>query len=323
MRFSQGGAATRFVAALMAMGAFTLPASPAHAAPLTVSASGANGVGRANVPGLPCAAGGDGASWHYGYEAALPADRFTSLASSLRLNLDVHGDDPGSGPLPDGPNGFLRGTESTAALVNERGTVVLRLSDGGSCEHRTASLTATDVRTSGTWTVEGGSGSFRSAAGGGGFTVQAGIAPGADNPWSLDLNGSITVAQPSLEVTQVGTYWGALGADYLTRRPTVVLRVTNTGAGDAFGVRLTGAASTTSGVTLLSGAPARLGDLLAGQSTDVVLRYQLGLVGPCAAVILNCQFEVQAVTAATDALDAPAGDVDRVAVTTPLLAPPL
>lgn len=306
----------------MRMGILTMPPPPAQAATVSITASGANGVGRSSEPGLGCAAGGDGPSWHYGYETVLPPGRFTSLPTDLRLNLDVHGDALEIGPQPQ-ITGFLKGEESTASLVNERGTVVLRLTDGGSCDHRTAALSPTTASTSGTWAVDRGSGSFATADGRGTFTVEAGIAPGADNPWTVDLSGSVTVSTPSLQVTQVDTYWGALGLDYLTRRPTVVLQVTNTGAGDAFGVRLTGAASPTPGVNLLSGAPAELGDLLAGESTEVVLRYQLGLLSPCAGVILNCRFDVSAATTTVDAFDTPITDVDLVSVSTPLLAPPL
>jgi len=285
---------------------------------LHVSTGGANGSGRADVPGLGCARGGDGSSWHYGYESTLPAGTLTALPAALRMNLDVHADE--ALVSQGAPTAFLQGSESTVSLVNERGTLVLRLSDGGSCSHRTATHTGPSVATTGGWDLAHGSGAYATAGGSGDFQVQADVAPGADNPWSLTLDGELTVGQPQLEVTSAGSSWGASGIallDFLLRRPTILLRITNTGAGDAFGVRITSAASSTPGVTLASVPPIEVGDLLAGESRTVRLQYQLELLRPCVLLILRCPFQVAIGTAATDALDAPVSDLDAVEVSAP------
>lgn len=289
-------------------------AAPPPPTPLALTVGGANGVGRADLPGLACGKGGDGAAWHYGYETQLPPNTFTSLATDLRLNLDAHGT---SNPavLPDSPNGFLQGSESTVSLVNERGTAVLRLNDGGSCDHRTARVGRSTVKTTGEWTVTGGSGSFKTAQGHGTFKVDAAVAPGADNPWTLTLDGGgVTVGQPNLQVSVARLWWGTFGLDLVTRRPTVLIRVTNAGPGDAYAVRVTDAAPTTGGVTLLEGAPVVLGDLAAGTSTVFTTRFQLALPGPCALIVLLCRFDVGVATAMTDALDRPVTDLDSVSV---------
>jgi hypothetical protein len=300
------------------------PLTPSAAAdalppsPISITATGRNGVGRSDQPGLPCADGGDGASWHYGYEAPLAPGRFTTLPTDLRMNLDLHADGE-LPPLPAAtPNGFLQGTESTVSLVNERGTVVLRLRDGGGCAGRTAQVGQSTGSAGGTWAVERGSGSYTSLTGTGTFSVNAGIAPGADNPWDLQLDGTVGVDRPALSASLVGLTWGPLGLDLLTRRPQVQIRITNNGA-DAYGLRLASAASTTPGVALLTGAPVDLGDLLAGESTVVSLRYQLALLGPCLAVLTLCQFDISLATSMTDALDRPTPEADAVRVRDDLL----
>ncbi len=283
--------------------------------PVSITTGGENGVGRSNQPGLPCARGGDGASWHYGYESSLAAGTFSALPTELRMNLDVHAEGA------EGPhvfNGFLQGSESTVALVNERGTTVLRLEDGGGCDNRTADVSTTHATTFGTWDVVRGSGAYETISGTGEFTVTAGIAPGADNDWSLQLTGDVDVEQPTLEAQVMRVTWGPLGLDLLTRRPWVQVRLTNTGP-DAFAARLTGASSPTQGVTLISGAPADLGDLLPGESVVVTLRYQLALLGPCDLIVTLCDFDVRLATAMTDALDRAVTDLDTVHVSDNLL----
>jgi hypothetical protein len=306
----------------MALVVGLLPRSSAEAStPISITASGANGAGRINTPGRSCEDGGDAASWHYAYESSVRPGVFSDLSSEVRVNLDVHGEVEPSTTTGE-PTGWLQGTESTAALVNERGTIVLRLADGGGCGNTTAELDRTKVVTAGTWTVDHGSGSYAGATGTGQFGVTAGIAPGADNPWSLQLSGAIEIAQPVLEVAFVRSWWGNLGTDYLTRRPTVLVRVTNRG-GDGFGLTVTAAASPTAGVQPLTGVPIRLGDLPAGQSLDLTLRYQLGLLAPCALVIVGCAFGVTVATSVSDALGASAPSSVTVPATAPLLPPPL
>lgn len=297
--------------------------SAAAPVPVSIHVTGANGAGRSTQPGLACSAGGDGAAWHYGYEAPVPAGTFGGLPTSVRLNLDVHGELTGFSGGGGAPNGFLQGDESTASLVNERGTVVLRLSDGGSCDDRTAQVSSTSVTTSGTWDVDSGSGAFESASGSGTFTVTAGIAPGADNPFTLDLNGSVDVAAPELRVTLVRTFWGNLGLDFLTRNPTVVYRVTNIGAGDAFATQVTAAGSGAPGVHVVGGVPVPLGDLAPGESAVFSVRYRFDLLGPCALILLGCRFNAGIRTSMVDGFDRPLTELDGVLVETPLLAPGL
>ncbi|MGH9136699.1 MAG: hypothetical protein ACRD0G_06580 [Acidimicrobiales bacterium] len=296
--------------------------------PLEVHTDGSGGHGRSTRPGLSCANGGQGASWHYEYLAPVPGGVLSSLPSELGMHLDVHrdeGDGIPAGTTPAQPAGWLAGEHSYATLANQRGSVVLALGDGGGCGAATAVVTPSDVVTSGTWSLARGTGAYREATGSGSFTVAAGIAPGADNPWRLDLGGTITVLEPSLDAEVVQTYWGNLGVDYLTRIVSVVVQVTNAGPGDAFDVELVAAPATTTGVELVGGVPAELRDLGAGESAHVVLRYHLPLdpLGACALVVLGCEFDAELTASMPDALDVADAHTDAVHVTAPVLPPPL
>ena len=308
-----------FVAALLGALLVPAPAGAGGPQPLTVNAAGTNGAGRIERPGRSCSDGGDGAYWHYEYESELPSGVLSSLVTDLGLHLDVHSDlDHG------GRGGWLQGEESYATLANQRGTVKLRMTDGGSCGAPTAAVSPETVTTAGTWAIEAGTGSYRQAAGSGNFQVVAGIAPGADNPWDLDLGGTITVLAPGLDATVVDTWWGNLGADYLTRTVTVRVRLTNSGPGDSFGSRLTAAQPLTSGVVLRTPMPVALGDLASGESTDVDLRFQLGLLtGPCKLILLGCEFDTRFTAELPDALDVASSHQDTAHAKAPTLPPPL
>jgi hypothetical protein len=280
-------------------------------APLTVSVSGNNGVDRIQDPGRRCADGGSGQFRHASIEAALPATPNAVISASLpgviRGSFDVHhdGDEPVSTPLSGAAaKAFLQGSESHLTLSNQRGSVQLRLTSG-SCASPTLAFDGTTVSGSGTWTVDANSttGSYRTATGTGAFTFSLGVAPGADNPWNVDVNGNITVPQPHLKVEALSTTWGNLGVDYLTRRPTVTYRITNTGPGDTFAPVLTKAISPNNGVATLGPIPQNLPDLQSGQSTTLSVRYQLGLLSPCALVILGCQFDTTLSVSMPDVLD--------------------
>jgi hypothetical protein len=286
--------------------------------PLTVSLTGANGVGRIQDPGRPCSDGGSGQYRHIGIESALPTTPNAVISASLpaviRGTFDVHHD--GSEPVgsPVGPpvnnQAFLQGTESHVTLSNQRGSVALRLSSG-SCANPTLAYDGLSVGGNGTWTVDPDSttGSYHPlppnpTTGSGTFQLALGVAPGADNPWALLLNGQITVPQPGLQVDVVSTSWGNLGVDYVTRRVTVVYRVTNTGPGDTFGAVVTEASSPTPGVTPLGPVPQNLGDLLHGESTTFTVRYAFTLLaGPCQLVILGCKFDTKVSVKMPDVLD--------------------
>jgi hypothetical protein len=284
---------------------------------LSVDVGGTNANGRIVDPGRRCADGGSGQYRHVGVETALPTSPnaviSSALPGNLRATFDVHhdGDEPVGTPLAgSAATAFLQGTESHATLTNQRGAVQLRLS-AGSCAAPPLSFDGITVSGTGSWTIDptGTTGSYHPtpstpSTGGGTFTLSLGVAPGADNPWRLTLNGKITVPQPSLKVDLVSTSWGNLGVDYVTRRVTVTYRVTNTGPGDAFNVVMKETSSSTAGVTPLGPQPQNLGDLLNGQSATFSVRYQFTLLsGPCALVILGCDFDTTVAVSMPDVLD--------------------
>lgn len=312
MRRNRMSRGRRTVAGALALAAVAWPGlAPATAGPvpqpLTIDATGTNAVGRIHSPGRRCADGGSGQYRHSGIEATLPAGRLGNQPGHLRGTFAVHhdGDEPVGTPLT-GPaaTAFLLGTESHVTLTTERGAVQLRLS-AGSCATPTLAFDGTTVSGAGTFALDpvGTTGAYRSATGSGAFTLDLGVAPGADNPWHLTTSGNLTVLQPALAVEAVSTSWGSLGVDYATRRVSVTYKVTNTGPGDAFGAVANGTSSSTAGVTPLGPTPVALGDLPAGQSTTFTVRYQLGLLSPCALVILGCRFTTRVTATLPDALD--------------------
>lgn len=314
-------------------------AGPSTALHLT-GLSGTNGVGKINTPGRSCAAGGDGAYWHYDYSTPLQGldpkldptgeqvkTRFSYQPGEVRLHLDLHSEDAGR----PAPNAFLLGGESHASLINDRGTVKLRLK-GGDCAKPGLSFNGTTASGSGAWEVDTSTGAYRNATGTGTFTIhQADVAPGADNPFRVDLAGSLTVQQPSLSVPTVEAYWGNLGLDYLLRRLTVVYEVKNEGPGDAFSVQFTSAQPKDVGtaVTVVppAASPTRLGDLRSGQSDKVKVRYRLGTGNPpCDAVLLQCRFGAEVKVSMLDALDrtwAGSPTTQTVQVAVPDFPPPI
>ena len=296
---------------------------PVPPVPLDVDVSGANGAGHIETPGRTCAEGGQGAYWNYDYSAALAAGAFSQQPGDLRLHVALHSDQvrfPGSlSPTPAGPpRAFLQGDDSHASLANSRGTVKLRLRSG-TCDEPSLSFDGISSAGTGTWEIASGQGSYREATGSGTFALTAAVAPGADNPFTLALDGQINVLQPALQVEVIETYWGSLGTDYLTRRVTVAYRITNTGPGDAFGGKVLKITSSTPGVAPLGGTNLRLGDLQPGESEVVQVRFQLGLLGPCQLVILGCNFSTTTEVDWSDALDV----VRHPSMTTPAKAPTL
>lgn len=280
--------------------------------PLTVSATGTNAVGRIVDPGRRCADGGSGQYRHVGVESPLPITPNAVITAAapgfIRGTFDVHhdGDEPVGTPIsPSANQAFLQGTESHVTLSNQRGAVQLRLS-AGNCATPTLSFDGHTVSGAGTWKIDpvGTNGDYQGATGTGTFNLSLGVAPGADNPWSLSLNGNISVPQPSLKVEVVSTTWGNLGVDYVTRRVTVTYRVTNTGPGDTFGAVMTNTSSPTPGVTPLGPQPQPLGDLRNGESTTFSVRYAFTLLaGPCQLIILGCEFDTRVAVSMPDVLD--------------------
>ncbi len=335
-----------------------------------VAVQATNGAGRINNAGLPCAEGGDGAYWHYDYGAPLAPDDMSVLPApppaELRLHLDLHSEDSATRttpvdqkgqPVPPSPprkpNAFLQGQESHASLVTERGTVKLRL-QSGTCDSPTLSFDGTTASGAGTWSVDTSSGAYRQATGNGAFTVAAGVAPGADNPFQLQLDGGLQILQPGLQVCVRDAYWGLLGVDYLLRRLTVIYQISNPGPGDAFGAQFVDATSTTAHrmpVTATQVPRRKLGDLMASgpascpqrsedplqalvspppatpppaQSELVRVRYQLPLSDPpCSLVVLECAFDAAVQVDMPDAFDRPEVKQQTVTVRVPNFPPPI
>ena len=308
--------------------------SPAQAAPapLNVTLLTTDGVGRITTPGRSCDEGGDGAHWHYDYGSPLAPGLFSSLAGEVRAHVDLHSEDDATriDPDPDPPfegtgaGAFLQGEESHASLINQRGTVKLRLSSG-SCKVPTLAFDGRSATGAGEWVVDRGVGAYRGATGSGDFSIeQAEVGPGADNALSMALTGAIDVLRPGLDVEVMDAYWGLLGADYLLRRVTVLFRITNPGPGDSFASKALSANSPTNGVGERGGyVPRYLGDLLEGESEIVKMKYELGLLQPCALVVLGCEFDVVVRVLTPDALDRPQTQSRTVHVRAPNFPPPL
>jgi hypothetical protein len=306
-------------------------AGPVGAAPppyaVNLSLSGKNGVGRIVTGGLSCANGGQGNYRHYTIDTPLAPGTFTSLSGQLRGSLDVHHDgvEPPVGPVTT--NAFLLGNETHVTFSNQRGTIQLRLSSG-TCQSPTLPFDGRAVGPApGTWVVDptsaSNTGAYRQTSGSGTFTLTAGIGPGADNPWALGLTGNFTILEPSLGVSVVSVFWGSLGLDYVSRIVSVIYQITNTGPGDVFGASLVTTTSPTAGVTPLGPVPQPIGDLAAGQAATVTVRYQLGLLHPCALVILGCQFDTNVQVALPDALDRVTSPSASAHVVAPTFPPPL
>jgi hypothetical protein len=124
-------------------------------------------------------------------------------------------------------------------------------------------------------------------------------------------------------VTVLNTFWGNLGLDYVTRTVSVTYQVTNSGTGDAFSTSVVSTSSPTNGVTPKGPQPQALGDLPAGQSAQFTVLYQLGLLAPCAVVILNCKFSSVVTVSLPDALDVAATRSATLPISAPALPPPL
>ena len=327
------GVSALLVTSVVTGTAHATPAPQGSPQPLTVSLSGTNGVGRIVSPGRACSDGGTGNYRHYSITSQLPAGVFSQLTGTLDGTIDVHhdGQEPPVGPVVGGA--FLLGTQSHVTVSNYRGAVQLLL-QGGQCGSPTAPLSfSADGHQinagpfTGTFTVNTDpsttNGSYSGASGSGTYTLSAGVAPGADNAWSLALNGGIKINEPKLSVSVVNTFWGNLGLDYVSRVVTVTYQITNSGPGDAFNTSLVSTSSPTTGVTALGPQPQALGDLPAGQSAQVAVRYQLGLLAPCALVILNCNFSSVVSVSLPDALDVPATSSATLPIMAPALPPPL
>jgi hypothetical protein len=303
------------------------PSASPSTIPGGIAVEAEDGAGNSSTPGRSCADGGAGAYWHYDYGADLAANAFSKLASTSRVHLDLHSDTQryqnSDGAYAPGTTAFLQGSESHASILNQRGSVKVRLVSG-TCAAPSLAFDGSNASGSGTWLVDSGTGAYRDITGSGTFTLaNAEVNPGADNALDLTLDGPFTIPDPSLQLEVVKTYWGGLGTDYLSRRVTVQYRITNAGPGDAFGATLKSTGSPTSGVSPLGPTPQPLFDLPAGASQIVEVRYQLGLIGPCALVLLGCHFQTSATVDLPDGFDVSHVLTATVATTAPTLPPPL
>lgn len=320
------------VACLASLAIFwSVPQKPVSAASdhaIAVNASGGNGVGTITAPALRCNEGGSGDYRQYRLQASLPGGVFSALPSSLLATVDVH-TDPALAAASGGKNSFLLTTNSHATLENDRGTLQLALvahgapNAVGSCPQATLDFNGTQVSGAGTWTVAAATGAYRNATGSGTFSLSASLLPGATNPWSLKLDGSVQIGEPALSIKSTKPFWGSLGLDYLSRIVSVSYTVANTGAGDAYNVQLLSTTSPTPGVKPLGVTPQSLPDLPAGETASFTVRYQLGIPQPCVAVILNCTFQSVVQVDLPDAFDIPTTQSATAVVTAPALPPPL
>ena len=239
--------------------------------PLQLSLAGATAELDLPEPGTTVLACGDAAATSLGSFADLDlAPALGRQPGSARVNLDVK---------PDGGSAFLLPDQSSVTLATAHGAVRLDLA-AGTCG--TPGLTWDGAHTAGagTWSVrpEYTTDGYRQTSGGGTFQLAARLGPGRDNPWTLDLDGDLTVLQPALSAEMVRSFWGRLGADYAGRVLTVVYRIRNHGPGDAFVGRLTTPTAPT-GIEPIEFRPAVLGDLAPGETVDVTVRYKVGLRG--------------------------------------------
>lgn len=292
-------------------------AQTAKAAPyqLQLSFSGTNGVGRSLEPSLECADGGS-ASFRQIGEAPIVPGQLGKLSGDFRLNVDFHS----SGP----PKGFLFGETSHATFTNQRGTLQLLL-NVGDCSNQTASFNGSSGSGSGTWQVNPDytTGGFRQATGSGTLSLTTDLGNGANNVWSIDLDGQVTVLQPSVAVEMIRSTWRHFGVDYAGRIATVDFKITNAGPGDAYDVALSDVVAPT-GITPVFEKDQPLGELLAGQSRVVRVRYKIGhgpgLQGPA---LLGRSFDSTVLVAMGDVLDVMTVNSKTVLVTTPAFPPPL
>ncbi len=292
--------ASAFFGLIMLVAFLVPPALHAATSSVFIEAQAVDGAGTAE-PGVACADGGFGDSWTYAYSPTVSSGPLSS--SSLVLDLELRSDATGA-ENPADPTAWLHGDETSLTFSNERGTLVLSLSSG-SCGQPTLAFDGSSTSGSGTWAVASASGSYRQAVGSGTFSLDAEVGPGAGNSLDLDLGGSISVLDPALAVEVVRAKWdGAPDAGF--HYATVTYLVTNAGVGDAFGVRLTGASSGTAGIVSVESLPEAIGDIAAGESSLMQVRYRFDSKRVCVVKGEGCAFDAGLSIEMPDALDAPA-----------------
>ncbi|MER5763079.1 hypothetical protein [Streptomyces sp. NPDC002082] len=221
---------------------------------------------------------------------SLSAGFFSGLPSQLGIDLPFR---------VGGTQAALDAADARVTLTNARGTLTLAL-QSGSCAAPGLSYNGTAVFGSGTWTVVPDAtttNAYRGAMGSGTFSIPAAnVTVGTGKPWQLALSGSVTVLQPQLAVTH-RTFWGG-PFNYLSRTLSVEYRIRNNGPGDAFGVVLNDAATSSPGVTRIGPVPQAVGSVPAGSERSVVVRYRV-----CGIASIGCRFTADVQLTVADALD--------------------
>ena len=314
------------VAAFVASNVITIggkKASFAWGAPKAIdfATQGDRGVGRITRPGRPCAAGGDGASWHYEYEAPIPAGPVvTTEAGVLGLHVDVHSDLDHD---TSNPPAWLEGDESYVTLSNARGDLRLAMTDAGSCESSKATVNGSTANASGAWNVVGGSGSVRQGEGNRHVRV-----PRWDRAWP----GQRLERRPVWRVEGSCARPRFRGQPRLlgpTRRRLRAAHRVGSREGhqqrrrvDICGQHHWGELGYAWCHLLRDEAGRDIGDLAPGESATAVLRFKLALNSPCKLLILNCPFQFGLTADAPDAFDQPTEHTDTLSTKAPDLPPP-
>ena len=290
---------TRPLLALIALAAFVWPSAlNAATSSISISANGANGAGVAVAPTGSCTAGAEG-TWVYDYSATVGSGGFSSEATTLGLHLDLHSEGPGS---PPAGGAWLDPGQSYSLLQNARGSLTLDLSSG-SCGTNTLVFDGATASGAGTWSAADGTGSFRQAVGSGTFDLVAVVSSGTTNPFSLGLNGQVTVLDPNLAIEVASAMWDPATPQSEFRNATVQYRLVNVGPGDSYGVEFV-ADSTSPGVAPVGSLPGSLGNVMAGDDVLFEVRYQIEK-GRCALVERGCGFDASFTVEMPDALDHP------------------
>lgn len=246
----------------------------AYAAGVSATLTSLTGEGTADRS-LLCGAG-DGQSWRYAYAGPVtPAS--SPLAGGWASSIEVH---EAASILAGGVvqrRAYIPATTGRARISTARGGTATISFAGGSCGTGALNL---NVATPGDapvatgtlpYVVQDGTGPLRHSTGSGTLSLTLTMGPGAANPASVAMAGTLNVLQPSLGAAASTGQYKTI-RDYLARKLTVTLPVTNAGpaatVGDAFDVRVA-SASTTGGT--ISGAPQKLGEIDAAASTPATL----------------------------------------------------
>lgn len=246
-------------------------AAPSVPQPLTLQLSGHAPLLEIPVPGTTVLSCNEGAATSWGFADAVDLEPALGEQPGLaRVGLDVK---------PTGAGAFLLPDQSAVTFSTQHGAVRLDL-HAGDCGSGPLAWDGTTTSGTGTWTVDDAytTDGYRQATGSGTFDLTATFGPERTNPWTLSLDGQLTVLSPALRIQEISSHWGALGADYAGRVLTVVFRITNTGPGDAFRTLLQ-TPTTPDGIAAIEARPSVLGDLSPGESVDVTVRYRVGLRG--------------------------------------------